>query len=795
MNAGRWISPVRALPSQQLIDLLRQLKLASPADVRAAHGHARRLAKDLPLFDSVWLDALVQTRRLTLFQTAAINAGRGPQLRVGPYVLVAPCPRTSLGRRYRARQIDSHRDVLLTVVACDDQPGATIATLDELARKTAALKTPHAIPIERSGFDAERLWVASRWPAGRTAAEWLVQGGRIPPDVVLEIARQMAAGLAVCEASAIVHGDISAQQLVLDPLGIGRLLEPGLRTIVRPSEVESSGDSLPEMFDYLAPQRLRDVAPASMASDIYACGVLWWHLLAGRSPWAGATASARRGAMLSMRIRPIHPIAPDTPRALAAAIAACTEPEVEKRPPGFAALLAMLGPPSDRGQALVARHLARGVSPPERLLRRVHTMRRSPHMPTWAAAAGGVALALVVACWSLWQSWPTLDRRAGRDAVGLGASSPREATAQATPRPVSLPSALPRPAPAHIARPAAKHSDVALATAVVPVPLRDVKRTMSPEFVISAVRPVAWSSVRPAPGQTVRGRSGERPRIVLPPEGATLAVENVRFDGIDFVAPRVATSAAALVTVNAYSAKFHRCSFQAADSAPAAAALHWSPAVDARSEASSPPPEFELRQCAIARVGAGIRCGISRPAALSLSDVLFLGTGPLVSITDSRQWATDVSMRHCTVRGAECVIELDTRRGGPSAGEVSVYAEACVFALDKAGAVVKVTGREAPANALRLLEWQGEGCVIAPQMAIAQRDRGDGLRYSLAKEHFAIQGLVRTEMGFAGDPEDGPDACRLVRGRCRCARRSRQESATHRSTCRDCSVSGEEASP
>ena len=720
MNAGRWISPVRALPSQQLIDLLRQLKLASPADVRTAHGHARRLAKDLPLFDSVWLDALVQTRRLTLFQTAAINAGRGPQLRVGPYVLVAPCPRTSLGRRYRARQIDSHRDVLLTVVACDDQPGATIATLDELARKTAALKTPHAIPIERSGFDAERLWVASRWPAGRTAAEWLVQGGRIPPDVVLEIARQMAAGLAVCEASAIVHGDISAQQLVLDPLGIGRLLEPGLRTIVRPSEVESSGDSLPEMFDYLAPSgcamSLRPAWPATSTPAAYCGGICWQAARRGpaRRPRRGAARCCRCGFVRSTRSHPIlrERSLPRLPRV----------PSLRWRKGRRASrpCLRCSGP-----RAIAARRWWPGTW-------RTAFRRRSVCCAAFTRCAARLTCRRGPrprAEWpSRWSSPAGHYGKVGRRSIGVLAETQLASAHRRRAKPPHRrhldPSACRRHCRAQhlhtLRRPAAKHSDVALATAVVPVPLRDVKRTMSPEFVISAARPVAWSSVRPAPGQTVRGRSGERPRIVLPPEGATLAVENVRFDGIDFVAPRVATSAAALVTVNAQSAKFHRCSFQAADSAPAAAALHWSPAVDARSEASSPPPEFELRQCAIARVGAGIRCGISRPAALSLSDVLFLGTGPLVSITDSRQWATDVSMRHCTVRGAECVIELDTRRGGPSAGEVSVYAEACVFALDKAGAVVKVTGREAPANALRLLEWQGEGCVIAPQMAIAQ---------------------------------------------------------------------------
>lgn len=48
----------------------------------------RRLARDLPRFESVWVDALSQARILTPFQAAELNAGRGPSLRVGTYVIL-----------------------------------------------------------------------------------------------------------------------------------------------------------------------------------------------------------------------------------------------------------------------------------------------------------------------------------------------------------------------------------------------------------------------------------------------------------------------------------------------------------------------------------------------------------------------------------------------------------------------------------------------------------------------------------------------------------------------------------
>src|SRR5262245_37521271 len=75
------------IPSSELGELLSRLHLAAPKQLRAVARRARRLAGELPLFDSVWIDALAQAGLLTPFQAAEINTGRGEQLLAGPYVI------------------------------------------------------------------------------------------------------------------------------------------------------------------------------------------------------------------------------------------------------------------------------------------------------------------------------------------------------------------------------------------------------------------------------------------------------------------------------------------------------------------------------------------------------------------------------------------------------------------------------------------------------------------------------------------------------------------------------------
>ena len=89
-----------------------------------------------------------------------------------------------------------------------------------------------------------------------------------------------------------------------------------------------------------------------------------------------------------------------------------------------------------RHQALITRHVERGASPPERLVRRVRTMRRSPHAPTWVTVAAGVLLALSIGIWPFFQNGFS----------GNGATAPQIAKSNMPDAQARLPLATSRPA-------------------------------------------------------------------------------------------------------------------------------------------------------------------------------------------------------------------------------------------------------------------------------------------------------------------------------------------------------------
>ena len=142
----------------------------------------------------------------------------------------------------------------------------------------------------------------------------------------------MVARLADLELLGVVHGDISASGLALQPAGNVVLPMPGLRGIVRPAEGYAFADLPPEAYDYLAPERIEEGSPPTLASDVYACGCLWWHLLTGRPPFAGGNTLTKLKAVHAARWVDVRQLALDVPDALARAIELCIAHDPAARP-------------------------------------------------------------------------------------------------------------------------------------------------------------------------------------------------------------------------------------------------------------------------------------------------------------------------------------------------------------------------------------------------------------------------------------------------------------------------------
>jgi tetratricopeptide (TPR) repeat protein len=244
--------------------------------------------------------------------------------------------------------------------------------------------------------DDGQLFIVMAYYEGQTLKQRLEQGP-LSVDEALEIATQIADGLAKAHAQGVVHRDIKPGNVMLTEDGV-RILDFGLATFADALKLTIEHSTLGTVA-YMSPEQVQGRA-ADARSDVWAAGVVLYEMLAGHAPFQGSHAEA-----ISYAIRN------ETPAPLRSARAGIPE-EVEQL-----VLRALHKEPSVRyqsGRELArALRLVRGQSLPIDLLTQELTIsrdvtqqeeRRRRHPTRWVGAAAAVLLATGIASWYVWFS-------------------------------------------------------------------------------------------------------------------------------------------------------------------------------------------------------------------------------------------------------------------------------------------------------------------------------------------------------------------------------------------------------
>ena len=229
--------------------------------------------------------------------------------------------------------------------------------IDE-ARLLARVRHPNVLTVYGAECLHNQIGIWTEFLEGRTLEQLVAERGRLEPDEVAAIGVDLCRALEAVHAAGLLHRDVKAQnvmretggRIVLMDFGAGHDLE-----LAEPREGDYTGTPL-----YLAPEVLAGGA-ASTASDIYAVGVLLFHLLTGSHPVSGKTLADIHAAHQANSWLRLSALRPDLSPALLSAIDRCLEPNPLDRFPTAGALKASLetGHTSGAAQPMKAGRLHR----------------------------------------------------------------------------------------------------------------------------------------------------------------------------------------------------------------------------------------------------------------------------------------------------------------------------------------------------------------------------------------------------------------------------------------------------
>jgi serine/threonine-protein kinase len=250
---------------------------------------------------------------------------------LGQYHIESVVGKGSMGRVYRARHLGLSRPCAIKVM----NPGL-VAKQPQIrerfwaeARAVANLLHPHVVTVHNLGSDRGYHFIEMEYVAGGVSlSECLIREGAFEPIRASTLVREVVLALAAAHQSGLVHRDVKPSNVLLTPDGHAKLADFGL--VRRLSELELAGVPVAGTPTFMAPELFVGV-PASLRSDVYAVGVMYYYLLSARLPFVSDQIGQLISLHRSERVPDIRVFAPGVPDVVVDVLRRCLAKRPEDR--------------------------------------------------------------------------------------------------------------------------------------------------------------------------------------------------------------------------------------------------------------------------------------------------------------------------------------------------------------------------------------------------------------------------------------------------------------------------------
>ncbi|MCI0447183.1 protein kinase, partial [bacterium] len=258
----------------------------------------------------------------------------------GPYEIQAPLGAGGMGQVYKAKDTRLHREVALKILPIDSSDNQErLRRFAQEARAASALNHPNILSVYDIGSENGQQYIVSELVDGESLRK-LIQKGSIPTKGLLEIAVQIADGLAVAHRQGIVHRDLKPENIMITRDGRVKILDFGLAKAMIPysgseedetaSAVKTESGMIVGTARYMSPEQASG-QKIDFRSDQFSFGLILYEMATGTQAFKRDSPVQTLSAIVSEEAIPISELNPKVPIPIRWLIERCLSKSADHR--------------------------------------------------------------------------------------------------------------------------------------------------------------------------------------------------------------------------------------------------------------------------------------------------------------------------------------------------------------------------------------------------------------------------------------------------------------------------------
>lgn len=208
----------------------------------------------------------------------------------GRYRIVKQIGRGGMADVYLAKDlILDGEEVAVKVLRTNYQTDPiAVARFQREARAMADLGHPHIVRITDIGEEDGQQYLAMEYVAGLDLKRYTKEHYPLSNEEAVRIMGQILLAMRLAHTRGIVHRDLKPQNILLTPDGTAKVTDFGIAVAFAETSLTQTNSMLGSVH-YLSPEQARG-SKATVQSDIYAMGIIFYEMLTGHIPYDGDSA-------------------------------------------------------------------------------------------------------------------------------------------------------------------------------------------------------------------------------------------------------------------------------------------------------------------------------------------------------------------------------------------------------------------------------------------------------------------------------------------------------------------------